>query len=707
MAVYRTKHILFVFIILCSTLSLLISPGAALAAPMPLPNPSTTAMPSSQDVDLPDFAPFAADDDVFSLLLPEAWEGVRALPWVENEQEVGTLVAASPDLPAFYGGWETPGIEIGLSRSLVDERAIDALLAHHTRDFLAECQAIDEYESTSDLSEEEEAIVYTTQTRAGEACAGTDAQGYIIAATPESGDYLLFILVKIIEPIDEEILDSSLESLAIGDLSPLSTALDVDAFVEAVQVQEGEPTALADPMAQRRRERGISGVERQLLVEESRGDERASTGTPFAEMQELAYAGEYEQALALLEETLASDETLALERADELAEMLEGVAGAAYTNGDYEEALAWYSRAIEFDPTYMRAYRSRALAHTQLGEYEEAIADYTTAIELDEPYYDYTYVYSERGARYLDLDEYELAIEDFTTIIDRDAAWSYVYAQRGAARANLGLYEEAIEDLTTALEQTEEDDDYQWVYANRGFAHTQLGEYERALDDFDAAIELDPSYTYAYDWRGFDYLQLDRCAEAVADFSEALALDEAGYDYKWVYANRGYCQIELGDYEQAIDDLSQALDLDPDYAWAYQQRSRAYGALAQYDEALADLTIATEVTPENASAWNSLCWYSSLYGFADQVVDNACEEAIALASAENLPFYRDSRGLARALTGDVDGAIEDFEAFLSEVDADEMSELYDLRESWVERLAAGDDPAEIFDAEMIETLLNE
>ena len=705
MIAYGTKRILLVFIVVSSTLLLLASPKPVLAAPELLPAASTTASPPAQDDDLPDFGPFSADNDLFTLELPDTWAS-RALPWVENEQAVGALVAASPDLPAFYGGWETPGLVIAVSRSLLDERAIDALLAQYASDFLAECAEINEEESTNDLGQEEEAVVYATQMRIGEGCAGTEAEGYIIAATPESGDYLLFILAKRVEEFDEEILNYALESLVAGDLSPLSTSLDIDAFLEAAE-QESGPTADVNEMIQRRRDRGISGVDRESPALALRGNERASSDALFQEMQELSSAGEYGEALALFEETLAADETLALTRADELAEMLEGVGGAAYTNGDYDEALGWYSLSIEFDSTYLRAYRNRALAYTQLDQYEEAVADYTAAIELDEPFYDYTYVYSERGARYLDLGEYELADQDFTTMIERDAAWPYIYAQRGQVRINLALYEEAIEDLTTALDQTEEDADYEWVYANRGFAYTQLGEYERALDDFAAAIELDPSYTYAYDWRGFASLQLDRCAEAVADFTEALALDEAGYAYKWVYANRGYCQTELGEYEMAIDDLSQALALDPDYAWAYQQRSRAYGALEQYDEALADLETATEIDPENASVWNSLCWWSSLYGFAEQVVDDACEQTIALADEENLPFYRDSRGLARALSGDVDGAIEDFEAFVAAAEELGVDDLRALRESWVERLIAGDDPSDIFDAETIETLIDE
>ncbi len=87
-----------------------------------------------------------------------------------------------------------------------------------------------------------------------------------------------------------------------------------------------------------------------------------------------------------------------------------------------------------------------------------------------------------------------------------------------------------------------------------------------------------------------------------------------------------------------------------------------------------------------AGSWNRLCWYGALWGYAEDVLD-ACEKAVNLAP-DNYEIL-DSRGLARALTGDFEGAIEDFEVF-AESTEDERRRVQ--RREWVEMLRRGENP---------------
>src|SRR5262249_39625632 len=59
--------------------------------------------------------------------------------------------------------------------------------------------------------------------------------------------------------------------------------------------------------------------------------------------------------------------------------------------------------------------------------------------------------------------------------------------------------------------------------------------------------------------------------------------------------------------------------------------------------------------------WNDVCWCGALRGHAAEVL-STCERAVSLDSANW--HFRDSRGVARARTGNVVGAIEDFRAFI-------------------------------------------
>lgn len=65
----------------------------------------------------------------------------------------------------------------------------------------------------------------------------------------------------------------------------------------------------------------------------------------------------------------------------------------------------------------------------------------------------------------------------------------------------------------------------------------------------------------------------------------------------------------------------------------------------------------------SARSWSALCWYGSLYGYAPKVL-YAGNKAVEL----DPEYSYDSRGLARALTGDMAGAIADFQAHIRWID---------------------------------------
>ncbi|MDZ7955913.1 MAG: ribosome assembly protein 4, partial [Nostoc sp. DedQUE09] len=109
----------------------------------------------------------------------------------------------------------------------------------------------------------------------------------------------------------------------------------------------------------------------------------------------------------------------------------------------------------------------------------------------------------------------------------------------------------------------------------------------------------------------------------------------------------------------------------------------------KFKEALADYTAALKLDPKveiTADSWNSLCWDGSLQKKAADVLP-ACEKAVALAPKDG--NIRNSRGLARALTGNIQGAIEDFETYIAQTDNKDSKA---QRQRWVKDLRAGKNP---------------
>jgi hypothetical protein len=101
----------------------------------------------------------------------------------------------------------------------------------------------------------------------------------------------------------------------------------------------------------------------------------------------------------------------------------------------------------------------------------------------------------------------------------------------------------------------------------------------------------------------------------------------------------------------------------------------------------------------SAETWYGLCWFGSLWGSATKVM-HACEKAVELVPDNGIA--RQGRGLARALTGNFAGAVEDFTIYLGWAAKNKEPEgNIGLVQQWTEALKAHQNP---FDAETLKKL---
>jgi tetratricopeptide (TPR) repeat protein len=110
----------------------------------------------------------------------------------------------------------------------------------------------------------------------------------------------------------------------------------------------------------------------------------------------------------------------------------------------------------------------------------------------------------------------------------------------------------------------------------------------------------------------------------------------------------------------------------------------------QYAEWIEMAGEAFELDPDAIAhdTWNDVCWDGALDGQALAVM-HACDRAVERADDDQIHYFRNSRGLARALTGNTQGAIEDFKFFIQHTDnAEQKSQ----RQAWVGALKAGTNP---------------
>jgi WD40 repeat protein len=173
---------------------------------------------------------------------------------------------------------------------------------------------------------------------------------------------------------------------------------------------------------------------------------------------------------------------------------------------------------------------------------------------------------------------------------------------------------------------------------------------------------------------------------------------------------------EQQDVNTAIKKFKQAKRLDPDYQLTSLEteakKLAAPGLVTQGEtlleedkikEALSYYQKAQQFDPNLqilAESWNSLCFYGSLNRFEVEVMF-ACDKAVKLAPQESKARYQANRGIAKALTGDKTGAIEDLEAYVNSSDISD--EYQDKWQGWIQELEAGKNP---FTDEVLQDLRN-
>ncbi|XP_062498876.1 serine/threonine-protein phosphatase 5-like, partial [Corticium candelabrum] len=130
-------------------------------------------------------------------------------------------------------------------------------------------------------------------------------------------------------------------------------------------------------------------------------------------------------------EIMASGESVSEEAVREAEETKER-ANTYFKAGDYENAVQYYTRAIDLNPNVASYYGNRSIANLRIECYGYALNDATRAIELDGMYLK---GYYRRAASNMALGKLKLSLKDFETVVkarprDKDAREKYLQCQK-------------------------------------------------------------------------------------------------------------------------------------------------------------------------------------------------------------------------------------------------------------------------------------
>lgn len=239
----------------------------------------------------------------------------------------------------------------------------------------------------------------------------------------------------------------------------------------------------------------------------------------------------------------------------------------------YEDALADFTRLIEWDPYYVEYHTDRGNLHRRLGDLVAAIADYDRAIEVSAPFPELFYNRSELLQQVDRLDE---ALADLDYLLEMEPDFTEARLSRANLHLQHGRFAEALADARAGLGDRP-DDPQLWCLA--GLAAHELGALEEARAAYDAALASDPAYALALVNRAVLAHERGDAEAAANDLTAAL---QALGDDADVLCNRGIAYTDLGRYDEALADFERALAMDgADLEEIQEQRDRCLAARAE------------------------------------------------------------------------------------------------------------------------------
>lgn len=262
-------------------------------------------------------------------------------------------------------------------------------------------------------------------------------------------------------------------------------------------------------------------------------------------------------------------------------------------SGKYRDAIGFYNKAIDANPTYFEAYTARGWAYHKIGDYPSALKDTNRALSLKP---NSPGVLVNRSEMLWRMKQFDKALVDANRAIELKPDFERAYYIRAVVYLFMGNNSNAIEDFNKAIELNP---NYANAYFNRGAAYRNSGRYEEALKDFQKSIEINPEIPDIYNNRGYAYLLMKKYDEALQDLNKALELNENPatplFSPAIVLYRRGLTYNQLKEYNGAIRDFSKVIEYEKNNAAAYYNRAHSNKQIGKNDEALSDLKKAAQL----------------------------------------------------------------------------------------------------------------
>lgn len=408
--------------------------------------------------------------------------------------------------------------------------------------------------------------------------------------------------------------------------------------------------------------------------------------------------------------------------------MMVAAADEALDSAQYEAAYRYATLAIEEFPKSCDAYFSRAIACANLDENELALRDINKALKLWKKGcgVDPANLYICRARIWDKMDSVSLAEADYTQAIKLEPRNKVLYARRAYFYEQHDVYDLAEADYQAAYTLDEDNENGYDINVVKCILYQER--YNEAEQKLLHILRTDDTNQLAYGYLSYVYQQQERHREALdtyliymqltrdgednlkdlveKDYAYGVSaltklVDQAVDEDEQVYwlANLAQVEEELEDYTEAlkvwqrIEQICLTREGNVGLHRSLQMHlATCYDGVHAHAEAIAAQSKAVDLTRELddeehlPSVRASLAYYHKSAAQYDKAI--AIYDELLRDDAHSVNFLS-GRGIARMYSGDLDGAVADFSAYINTCDsltADFLSTNEQVTDSMIDAL---------------------
>ena len=167
-----------------------------------------------------------------------------------------------------------------------------------------------------------------------------------------------------------------------------------------------------------------------------------------------------------------------------------------------QKAIDLYTKILEIDSNYVKAYNNRGGIRKKLGDNNGAMADYNKAIDLNPTGFS---AYNNRANLKFITGDTQGALDDFSKAGELNPNNAYLLNNIADMSLKLNKLDKALNDIEKAINL---DSSIPCLYITKGEIYKAMGKYSEAISDFSNALSIKSDIKEAYKYRAECYREL-------------------------------------------------------------------------------------------------------------------------------------------------------------------------------------------------------